>query len=328
MTWTPPGCLKTSSTQPELVDPTVNILRSSSTAEASSSTAPGPFLQSEHTDSILPTHCDNLDAFHHSPVQPNATSFSLPMAQPVSESEDSEAVTRRSFGSDKLVIPSGKWEVATSWQLQDPSRNPIQHRANLTSSPMERRDLLHVQHYKVLSKDHVLALVQQVTSAEAVLNQCEKEEASLLLALDANRKSGDLEPGLALALARATRTTTEAKRLLADARLAHAKALVQQLVDEVEEASAMTHEADHQLVPIIDAFKAFGWHIDDITAYCLEIVSSHPDLHTPTLSPLTLAELKDTISKFYPRAPSVPDHSPASPILTAHELYLDRHGNV
>ncbi|KAF9044317.1 hypothetical protein BJ165DRAFT_1528870 [Panaeolus papilionaceus] len=302
-------------------------------ASSSSRLAPRSFLKNESTNFALPTsHQDSdFETSQHPPSQPTP-SFPLPsVAQPVSEPEGSQAAARRSFSSDsKLVIPSGKWGVTTSWQMVDPARAPIPHKvADLDPSPMEKQDLLHIQLYKTATKDNMLALVQQVTNAEAALNQCEKEEASLLLALEIHgKRSEDLETDLALALARATRTTIEARRLLADAKLIHAQALVRQLVDELEEVSALSHEADHQLVPIIDAFKDVGWQIDDIAEYCLEIVSSHPQLHAPTPSPLTLVQLKDTISQRYPRAPSVPDHSPTSPILDTHELVLDGHGHI
>ncbi|KAF9032189.1 hypothetical protein BJ165DRAFT_1535147 [Panaeolus papilionaceus] len=291
--------------KPDNSDNSPNLFQTTAAIDRDSRTSPGTSSQ------------PGSSRLHH--TQSHEVSLSQP--PPIND----QTTIGRSFGSNKLLIPSLKWAVVSSWRLQDPSRKSIHYQAKFRAAPMEQRDLLHAELYKALSKDRILALIRNVSSAEAFLAQCKREEASLLLSLEANGKQQEnLESGLALAVARATRTTAEAKKLLADARLSYAKALVEKLVDEVEEASAMSQEADHQLIPIIDSFKEFGWHIDDIAAYCLEIVSSHPDLHTPT--PLTLAEIQDTISRIYPRAPSIPNHSPVSDGFTIHEP--DQDGDV
>ncbi|KAF9045033.1 hypothetical protein BJ165DRAFT_1404296 [Panaeolus papilionaceus] len=211
------------------------------------------------------------------------------------------------FGLNHLPKPTTRWNVATSWRLQDPSRYAIP-RAFL-GYPKERHDLLSVHQYKVLQKQNILVLKQKIPEAEHVLNNCEKEEVELLLALNSNGHDwGDLDSELALAVARAARKTTEAKKRLADIKVAHAQVLLQQLMDEADEALSIKEEADHQILPIINAFKDCGWTIDDLTAHSFH--TTHRYLNVTR--PLTLAQIKSSVSKFYSSPPAFPDYSPAS----------------
>ncbi|KAF9047619.1 hypothetical protein BJ165DRAFT_1526905 [Panaeolus papilionaceus] len=203
--------------------------------------------------------------------------------------------------------PNTRWSVATSWRLQDPSRYPIP-RAFL-AYPKERHDLLSVQQYKSLQKEKLLSLKQQIPEAERLCNTCEKEETELLLAIDANGHDwGDLDSDLALAVARAARKTSVAKKHLADIKVAHAQALLQQLIDEADEALSITEESDHQIMPIINTFKECGWTIDDLMTHCFHIVHRYLN----TTPPLNFAQIKQSVSKYYSDPSDFPDHSPAS----------------
>lgn len=154
-------------------------------------------------------------------------------------------------------------------------------------------------------------LSSHVAAAENFLNECEKEETAVLLALDANGKDwGNLDSNLALGAARATRKTAGAIKQLADAKLAHARVLIQQLIDEADEALSLTKEADHQLLPIMNAFKECGWSNEDMATYLLTMFQH--DLNATKSTPLTFMQIKDALANFYSAPPSLPDHSPVS----------------
>ncbi|KAF9031053.1 hypothetical protein BJ165DRAFT_1535545 [Panaeolus papilionaceus] len=240
-----------------------------------------------------------ITGYHHPDATNDSTAADMQRATIISRSDLSD-------GSVALPKPSARWSIATSWRLQDPSRVAIP-RAFL-SYPKERHDLLSVQQYKTLQKEKLLALQQQISEADHLFNTCMKEETELLLAIDARGHDwNNLDSKLALAVARAARKTSDAQKHFASIKVVHAQALLQQLLDEAEEALSFTEEANHQIMPIINAFKECGWTIDDITAHCGHIV----DHYLSTSKPLTLADMNQERSS-EPSEADLPNHSPAS----------------
>ncbi|KAF9051317.1 hypothetical protein BJ165DRAFT_1400853 [Panaeolus papilionaceus] len=224
------------------------------------------------------------------------------------ESEAQRLITPMSASKLPAPLPSQKWKVFSSWDISNPTRTDIE--SAFDDPPNEKTDRLHTVIYKSSISTEDAHILEQVTTLQRALAQCEAEEATLLLSIEQLQPgSTNTEQGadLALNLARAARTSLLTRTKLYEAKIAQAKQEVQKQVDLYEEVMACLAQADNQLYPIISAFLAAGWTPANLPLS----LEGGPAAVFP--SPPTLSNLKSITPDDYPyhgaATPSSPTHS-------------------